>query len=712
MKTNQVKIKQNLPSYVLTAAEKLRDNGYEAYLVGGSVRDILLGKEPHDYDIATNAYPEEVQKIFEKSIPTGAKFGTIIVLIPDEDGENHDIEVTTYRSEADYYGGRWPTKVEFTKTIDKDLARRDFTINAMALRLDNDILEGEDIVDLFGGMEDLSKGQIRAVGDPIERFSEDGIRSLRACRLAANLGFEIEEKTLDAISKTLHITQKISMERVRDELTKMLMKSPKPSIGFELMDRTGLLELFIPELLKLKDLNQPEYHVDDAFVHTMKTVDAADDEVKLAALFHDIGKAVTRSEDVEGVHFYGHDIQGSRLTRKVMKRLKFSGDKINRTATLVRWHMFYYPTVDWRREEKEKKIEKHGKENMLTQLTLLRHGETELNSQERVAGQLDAPLSDKGIEQVNEVVKSFQDKDFDIIITSPLQRAFQTAEIISSNLNIELNIDARFQERNFGELQGLTWEEFKLQYPELASRKDNSPQKQEYLPTGESITEMSSRVKVGLYNLIKKFFGKNILLVTHAGVIRIIQRIIRPILTEKSQREIDDTDVNENEAIDLDNAGHISFEIDNTKIDPNFLSDSELEIVKQQQVDMREKTPGGWTDSAIRRFISRVGGEEIIEDLMKLRIADAIANPKSVFNPEELQLLSERIAKVRADDMALKVTDLNITGNDLIKELDLKPGPKIGRALNHLLEEVLEDPMLNKKETLLKLASDYIQNKI
>jgi poly(A) polymerase/tRNA nucleotidyltransferase (CCA-adding enzyme) len=476
----------------LEIAEKLQDAGFEAHLVGGSIRDILLDLTPDDYDIATNALPEDIEKIFPKSIPTGAKFGTMTVVIQDENKETRSVEITTYRSEEDYVGGRWPTKVEFTRDIKNDLKRRDFTINAIALNLqefDNPNISIQQIlIDPFGGINDLKAKVIKTCGDPIERFSEDGLRAVRACRLAAQLNFTIEASTLAAISKTLHITKHISVERFRDELLKLLRKANQPSIGLRLMQQTGILELFIPELVAGVGVMQPNVHKYDVFEHSILSVDYAEDSVKLAALFHDIGKPVTRTEDEKGVHFYGHDVKGAEITRKVMKRLKFSKAEIERVSRLVRWHMFYYPSADWRKEK------------------------------------------------IN---------------------------------------------------------------------KGCDPNK-------------------------KTFFDKQ-----------------------------DESDTH------------------------------------------------GWSDAAIRRFIRNVGGEDAVEDLMKLRIADASANPLYEFNPKELDALSERISEVRSKDMALNLKDLDITGKDIISYLKIHEGPMVGKILNALIEDVIDDPNINLKEVLLKKAKEY-----
>jgi len=470
-----------IPGYIIDISEKLQESGFHAYLVGGSIRDILLEKQPDDFDIATNAYPEEIMKVFPKSIPTGAKFGTITVIAEDENGEKFEVQITTYRSEADYIGGRWPSKVEFSREIEDDLSRRDFTINALALNLqrfdEKNVEVQEMIIDLFGGLNDLKNKRIRAVRDPLERFSEDGLRSVRACRLASQLNFSIEPKTFNAIKQTLHITKMVSVERFRDELMKILMKSSKPSKGLLLLKESGILQIFVPELLEGVGITQPKFHADDVFTHLLKTVDAAEDDIKLAALFHDIAKPRTMTQDDKGVHFYGHDVKSADMTREIMKRLKFSNSEIEKAANLVRWHMFYYPSADWRKAEEDKK----------------------------------------------------------------------TADL-------------------------------------------------------------------------------------------------------------------------------------------------------------------GWTDAAIRRFIQNVGGEDAVDDLMKLRLADAAGNPKSDFNAKELDALANRIAEVRAKEMALKITDLDITGHDLKDNFNIE-GKELGDVLKYLLDKVIDEPALNKKIDLLRITDEYLESK-
>ncbi|PIU69115.1 poly(A) polymerase [candidate division WWE3 bacterium CG06_land_8_20_14_3_00_42_16] len=476
MNINFDKIYDQIPAEIFKLDHQLKQAGFESFLVGGCVRDLILGKKPKDFDITTNAKPKEIAKVFPESVTTYAKFGTVLVLVKDQNGEVQPVEVTTYRSEMDYVDGRWPTKVEFANKLSQDLGRRDYTINAMALML-NPLEEREDkLIDLFGGISDLRKRVIRAVGTPRSRLAEDGLRGFRACRLAAVLGFEIESETFEAIENTLEIAAQISIERVRDEFMRLLLEAPKPSIGIELLRKTGLLKLFLPELLEGIGVNQPEYHIHDVYYHSLACLNAASDKVKLAALFHDIGKPRAKNvkfeekylkklkekgKPIPAHHFFGHDAESAKMAQEIMTRMKFPKAEIERVTRLVRWHMFFY----------------------------------------------------------------------------------------------------------------------------------------------------------------------------------------------------------------------------------------------QNQ----------WSDGAVRRFINRVGGEEYVDQLFELRIADADSNPKSEFSPSEIQKLQSRIAQVRKADMALKVADLNINGNDL-KQIGILQGPKMGKILNSLLELVLDDPGFNTKEKLLHKAKELLQS--
>lgn len=479
MTTNlQKQIKDIIPTYVIRVADVLISNGFEAYLVGGSVRDIVLSKSPKDFDIATNALPEQIQKLFKKSVATGAKFGTIIVLMEDENNERFDVEVTTYRSESDYFGGRWPAKVEFTSKISDDLSRRDFTINAIAISLDDVTIKIKDsILDPFGGLVDIDKKLIKAVGEPLERFTEDGLRPVRACRIASVLGFDIEEKTFEAAKKTLDVVKMVSIERIRDEFNKIIYNSSKPSVGFNLLDQIGVLKVYLPELIEAKDFDQPEYHSDNVFEHSLAALDIAEDSVKWAALLHDIGKIRTKHVDEKGIHYYGHDVEGAKMASEILTRLKFPSKEVDRISNLIRWHMFYYPSHEWRRENTE----------------------------------------------------------------------FSTA---------------------------------------LENDKD--------------------------------------------------------------------------------------------------------------------KSRHGWSDGAIRRFINNVGGVDAVEELIKLRIADATSNKKSDFSADELVAMQKRIAEVISEDMAIKISDLAINGADLMR-LGYEPGPVFNKILKYLLEIVIDEPMKNNKEELTKI---------
>jgi len=475
------KISEKIPSYVRNVADVLITNNYEVFLVGGAVRDLVMGREPKDYDLATNAKPAQIEAVFPRCITTNARFGTVLVIMESENEERFDVEVTTYRKEEEYYGGRWPAKVEFTSDIVVDLSRRDFTINAMAINMKKlyefGTIQEEVFLDPFNGIKDIHEHIIKAVGRAVDRFSEDGLRSFKACRLAAEFDFKIESETFEAISKTLTIARMISMERIRDEFLKLIMHSNKPSNGVELMNKSGLLEIFLPELLENIGVVQPEYHDEDAYLHALKTMDIAEDQVKIAALLHDIGKSRTRTIDEQGrIHFYGHDVVGAGMVKQILERLKFSNNDIKRITNLVRWHMFYYPSAQWRKDK---------------------------------------------------------------------------------NLT------------------------------------------------------------------------------------------------------------------DLENV------LDNNQ--------------------------GGWTDAAIRRFIKNVG-EDSVDDLFKLRIADATANKLSTFDTQEILALQNRISIIKSSDMALKITDLDISGEDL-KGLGISPGPEMGLLLNKLLNIVIEDPQKNTKEQLIGLVS-------
>jgi tRNA nucleotidyltransferase/poly(A) polymerase len=341
-----------------------QDNRREAYLVGGAVRDLLRGKSAQDWDLATGAPPEEVIAMFRKArcrvIPTGIKHGTVTVHY-----KGRDVEITTFRTESGYLDGRHPDRVDFAATIEEDLSRRDFTMNAIALRL-----PGGEMVDPFGGAADITGRIIRCVGEPGERFAEDGLRPLRAVRFAAVLGFTLDEATLAAIRPALEVTAKVSPERIRDELDKILGKGAgnhgpgaassgggedragRPSAAFRLMEQTGLLKLLLPELAACRGVEQKGYHHFDVLDHSLLACDYAVREqypleVTLAALFHDLGKPTTRKADDRGIWtFYQHERESSRLSRNILTRFRYPNAIIDGVCHLIEEHMFHY-TEDW-----------------------------------------------------------------------------------------------------------------------------------------------------------------------------------------------------------------------------------------------------------------------------------------------------------------------------------------------------------------------------
>ena len=320
------------------------EHGFKAYLVGGAVRDAIMKKEESDWDLATDATPEQVKAIFRRVIPTGIAHGTVTIHI-----FGREIETTTFRTESDYSDGRHPDKVEYAATIEEDLSRRDFTMNAIAASLEN----GE-LIDPFGGIADIEQKTIRTVGSALERFAEDGLRPVRAIRFAGQLGFSIEASTMQAIGmpEILKKTKGISVERFRDEFCKML-KTQKPSVCLKLMEDTGIMEMFIPQFKICRGCIQNDgrgFHEFDVADHIFYACDGAPSDnliVRLAAFFHDIGKPECRTTEkiADGstlIHFHGHETESAKKAREVMRHLKFSNEEIERTTHLVKEHMFYY----------------------------------------------------------------------------------------------------------------------------------------------------------------------------------------------------------------------------------------------------------------------------------------------------------------------------------------------------------------------------------
>jgi len=334
-----------IPNDVSRVTQKLKDAGFEAYLVGGCVRDLFLGKKPKDWDVTTDATPEQIITIFEKTFYEN-EYGTVGVVNENtEDETRRVVEVTPYRTESTYSDSRRPDSVSFSKNIADDLKRRDFTINAVAYDV-----EEEKTVDLYGGLTDLSNGLLHAVGKARERFAEDALRTLRAIRLSAELNFEIETETKLAIKEEVHLLAKISKERIRDEFIKMIL-SDRPAEALTLTHELGALEFIVPDLEKGRGVEQNQAHSFDVWTHLLKTLSHSAKKnmplhIRLAAIFHDIGKPDTRrySEEKKDYTFYGHDVVGARMTAKILRDLKFPKDLSEKVVKLVRWHMFFSDT--------------------------------------------------------------------------------------------------------------------------------------------------------------------------------------------------------------------------------------------------------------------------------------------------------------------------------------------------------------------------------
>ncbi|MCH5194907.1 MAG: HD domain-containing protein [Oscillospiraceae bacterium] len=320
----------DIPRNVCQVIKKLESQGFEAYIVGGCVRDSFLGKTPKDYDITTSASPEEVKKCFDDCavIETGIKHGTVTVV---SEGEN--IEVTTFRIDGEYNDGRHPETVKFSKNLLDDLSRRDLTINAMAYN------PRVGLIDNFGGQSDLFSRRIVCVGDPAVRFKEDALRIMRAMRFSSELGFEIEENTAEAVHKMKELLSNVSMERVSDELSKLLMGESPRNV---LTGYSDVISLIIPEIKSCIGFDQcNRYHIYDVWTHSAYAVEHSvpELEIRLALLLHDIGKPNCFKLDDEGNgHFFGHEKLGAEMSEKILKRLRFPNDVVERTAKLIKYH--------------------------------------------------------------------------------------------------------------------------------------------------------------------------------------------------------------------------------------------------------------------------------------------------------------------------------------------------------------------------------------
>jgi tRNA nucleotidyltransferase (CCA-adding enzyme) len=387
---------KKIPKKVIAVLKTLGESGFEAFIVGGCVRDLIVDRIPKDWDVATNAKPEEVQKYFPDSFYEN-EFGTVGVKVEPfiKNGntqKEHDvIEVTTYRIESKYSDKRRPDKVEFAKTLEEDLSRRDFTINAIALRITNFTklrIEDFETIDPYDGRKDIEKKIICAVGNAHERFDEDALRMMRAIRFASTLNgnskseilnpkqiqnskseknlWKIEPKTLEAIKKYASNLKFIALERIKTELTEIIL-SNNPAEGIDLLHETGLLEYIIPELEKGVGIAQNRHHIYTIYKHSILSLEHCPSpklEVRLAALLHDIAKPQTKKGEGEFATFYNHDHVGSKVAAKILERLRFSRETIEKVKLLVDNHMFYYNPEEVGESSVRRLIQKVGLENM------------------------------------------------------------------------------------------------------------------------------------------------------------------------------------------------------------------------------------------------------------------------------------------------------------------------------------------------------------
>jgi len=379
-----------LPQEVSNIIIKLQNTGFESYIVGGCVRDSLLKKKPNDWDVATAARPEEIQKLFPDSVYEN-QFGTVLIKTESSDPSLKIIEVTTFRQERKYSDKRHPDEVKFAHTIEEDLKRRDFTVNAIALAFkDKELTHKEskgnynfpdssyEIIDPFDGQKDLKSKLIRTAGNPKERFSEDALRLMRAVRFACQLDFQIEEKTLQAITENASLLQYIAQERIRDEFIK-IMQTSQAAEGILLLYKTNLLHQFLPELEKGVNITQNKHHIYTVWEHLWRSLDYAAKknyslEVRLAALLHDIGKPYVKIGEGENSTFYNHEAKGAYLANKIFSRLHFSNQQSEKILKLIRYHGFVYDPEITTDAAIRRLLKKVGSEN-ITELAQVREAD-------------------------------------------------------------------------------------------------------------------------------------------------------------------------------------------------------------------------------------------------------------------------------------------------------------------------------------------------
>jgi tRNA nucleotidyltransferase (CCA-adding enzyme) len=427
-----------IPEKVNTIIEELMRHGYEAYVVGGCVRDMVLGRKPEDWDITTSATPYEVKKIFRRTVDTGIVHGTVTVLM-DKD----HYEVTTYRLDGEYEDNRHPKQVAFTSNLSEDLRRRDFTINAMAYNAK------EGFVDLFGGMEDLKNGLIRCVGSAMERFDEDALRILRAVRFSAQLGFRIEEQTLQAIKEKAENLTYISAERIRVELTKLLL-SDHPDRLYTLHE-VGISKVILPELdVMMYTPQRNMHHVYNVGEHTIRAVAEVAGKLedrrfsvkertilRWTMLLHDVEKPSTRTTDQDGMdHFYGHQEKGAHTAKSILKRFKFDNDTLEAVVHLIRWHDYRFELTP---AGMRKAVSKIGKEYMAMLFEINRADTSAKNPQYTEEKYEDLRTAEKLFEDIVEQQECVSLKELDIngkdLIALGIKPGKELGELLNCLLN-------------------------------------------------------------------------------------------------------------------------------------------------------------------------------------------------------------------------------------------------------------------------------------
>lgn len=349
-----------IPNEIKEIIAALNEAGFEAYAVGGCIRDFILGREPYDWDITTNAKPEEIGKLFKKSVYEN-DFGTVAINTESDNPKLKIIEITTYRVEEKYTDKRHPDSVKFTKKLEDDLSRRDFTVNAIAY-------DGKKFIDPYDGEKDIKNKIIRTVGNPDERFNEDALRLMRAVRFAVQLDFNIEPKTAEAIKKNSGDLVAISKERVRDEFSKIIM-SENAKRGIETLYEFGLLKHIVPEVEEGIGVGQNKHHIYTVWEHNLLSLDWAANhdyklENRLASLLHDVGKPRTKRGEGLNSTFYNHEVVGAKMTAKILERLKFPKKFIEKVVLLVRYHLFYYNVEEVTENSVRRLVRNVGPENI------------------------------------------------------------------------------------------------------------------------------------------------------------------------------------------------------------------------------------------------------------------------------------------------------------------------------------------------------------